>query len=34
MYMKFSDLSGSKVGGIISDPILAEPSLVHAYVKS
>lgn len=34
MYMKFSDLSGSKVGGVIPDPILAEPSLVHVYVKS
>ena len=34
MYMNFSELGGSKVGGIIPDPILAEPSLVHAYVKS
>ncbi|WP_037676087.1 ABC transporter substrate-binding protein [Streptomyces griseus] len=33
MYMNFSELSGSKVGGVISDPILAEPSLVHVYVK-
>ncbi|MEV0637914.1 ABC transporter substrate-binding protein [Streptomyces sp. NPDC050619] len=32
MYMNFSELGGSKVGGIIPDPILAEPSLVHAYV--
>ncbi|WLW57159.1 ABC transporter substrate-binding protein [Streptomyces sp. YU58] len=34
MYMNFSDLGGSKVGGIIDDTIMAEPSLVHAYVKS
>ncbi|GEC05123.1 ABC transporter substrate-binding protein [Streptomyces spinoverrucosus] len=33
MYMDFSELAGSKVGGIIPDPILAEPSLVHVYVK-
>ncbi|GGW75440.1 ABC transporter substrate-binding protein [Streptomyces caelestis] len=33
MYMNFSDMSGSKVGGVISDTILAEPSLVHVYVK-
>lgn len=32
MYMNFSELAGSKVGGVISDTILAEPSLVHAYV--
>jgi peptide/nickel transport system substrate-binding protein len=33
MYMNFSELVGSKVGGLIPDTILAEPSLVHAYVK-
>ncbi|MEV5437529.1 ABC transporter substrate-binding protein [Streptomyces sp. NPDC052682] len=33
MYMKFSDMAGSKVGGVIPDPILAEPSLVHVYIK-
>jgi peptide/nickel transport system substrate-binding protein len=33
-YMKFSELGGSKVGGIIDDTIMAEPSLVHAYVKN
>lgn len=33
MYMNFSELGGSKVGGVIPDPILAEPSLVHVYVK-
>ncbi|GAB2729489.1 ABC transporter substrate-binding protein [Streptomyces bullii] len=32
-YMNFSDLGGSKVGGVIDDTIMAEPSLVHAYVK-
>jgi peptide/nickel transport system substrate-binding protein len=32
MYMNFSELAGSKVGGVISDTILAEPSLAHAYV--
>jgi peptide/nickel transport system substrate-binding protein len=32
-YMNFSDMSGSKVGGVIPDTILAEPSLVHVYVK-
>jgi peptide/nickel transport system substrate-binding protein len=34
MYMNFSDLGGSKVGGVIDDTIMAEPSLVHAYVKN
>ncbi len=34
MYMKFTDLSGSKVGGVIPDTILAEPSLVHVFLKS
>jgi peptide/nickel transport system substrate-binding protein len=34
MYMKFTELSGSKVGGVINDTILAEPSLVHVYIKS
>jgi peptide/nickel transport system substrate-binding protein len=34
MYMKFTELSGSKVGGVIDDPILAEPSLVHVFIKS
>ncbi|WSQ13893.1 ABC transporter substrate-binding protein [Streptomyces sp. NBC_01231] len=34
MYMNFSDLGGSKIGGVIDDTIMAEPSLVHAYVKS
>jgi peptide/nickel transport system substrate-binding protein len=34
MYMNFSELAGSKVGGVIPDPILAEPSLVHVYVKN
>lgn len=33
MYMNFSELAGSKVGGVIPDTILAEPSLVHAYVN-
>ncbi|MFH9887331.1 ABC transporter substrate-binding protein [Streptomyces luteogriseus] len=33
MYMNFSDMSGSKVGGVVSDTILAEPSLVHVYIK-
>lgn len=33
MYMKFSAISGSKVGGVIPDTILAEPSLLHVYVK-
>ncbi|WP_171109361.1 MULTISPECIES: ABC transporter substrate-binding protein [Streptomyces] len=33
MYMDFSELAGTKVGGVIPDPILAEPSLVHVYVK-
>ncbi|UXY23472.1 ABC transporter substrate-binding protein [Streptomyces cynarae] len=33
MYMKFSAISGSKVGGVIPDTIMAEPSLVHVYVK-
>ncbi|GAB2852456.1 ABC transporter substrate-binding protein [Streptomyces deserti] len=33
MYMNFSDLGGSRVGGVIDDTIMAEPSLVHAYVK-
>lgn len=33
MYMNFSEVSGSKVGGVINDTIMAEPSLVHAYVK-
>ncbi|MEY9838937.1 ABC transporter substrate-binding protein [Streptacidiphilus sp. EB103A] len=33
MYMNFSELSGSKVGGVINDTVLAEPSLVHVYVK-
>jgi peptide/nickel transport system substrate-binding protein len=33
MYMNFSDLGGSKVGGIIEDTNLAEPSLVHVYIK-
>jgi peptide/nickel transport system substrate-binding protein len=33
MYMEFSELGGSKVGGIIPDSVMAEPSLVHAYVK-
>ncbi|MER5218554.1 ABC transporter substrate-binding protein [Streptomyces sp. NPDC002838] len=32
MYMNFSELSGSKVGGVIPDAVLAEPSLVHVYV--
>ncbi|MFJ3442394.1 ABC transporter substrate-binding protein [Streptomyces sp. NPDC086081] len=32
-YMNFSDMSGSGVGGVIPDTILAEPSLVHVYVK-
>ncbi|MDQ1043251.1 ABC transporter substrate-binding protein [Streptomyces sp. V4I2] len=32
MYMNFSELAGSKVGGVIPDTILAEPSLVHAFV--
>lgn len=32
MYMNFSELAGSKVGGVVPDTILAEPSLVHAYV--
>ncbi|OAH10660.1 ABC transporter substrate-binding protein [Streptomyces jeddahensis] len=32
MYMNFSDLGGSKVGGVIDDTIMAEPSLVHVYV--
>ncbi|MGW2378611.1 ABC transporter substrate-binding protein [Streptomyces sp. NPDC001658] len=34
MYMKFTELAGSKVGGVIPDPVVAEPSLVHVYVKS
>ncbi len=34
MYMKFTELSGSKVGGVIDDTILAEPSLSHVYLKS
>ena len=34
MYMNFSELSGSKVGGVIPDTILAEPSLVHVYIKT
>ncbi|MBC9729694.1 ABC transporter substrate-binding protein [Streptomyces sp. TRM68367] len=33
MYMNYSDLGGSKVGGVIDDTIMGEPSLVHAYVK-
>ncbi|MFJ5218099.1 ABC transporter substrate-binding protein [Streptomyces sp. NPDC088354] len=33
MYMNFSEMSGSKVGGVIPDTILAEPSLVHVYVR-
>jgi peptide/nickel transport system substrate-binding protein len=33
MYMNFSDMSGSAVGGVVPDTILAEPSLVHVYVK-
>ncbi len=33
MYMNFSEVSGSKVGGVINDSIMAEPSLVHAYIK-
>ncbi|MER5834747.1 ABC transporter substrate-binding protein [Streptomyces sp. NPDC002130] len=33
MYMNFSEVSGSKVGGVIDDSIMAEPSLVHAYIK-
>ncbi|MER5180349.1 ABC transporter substrate-binding protein [Streptomyces sp. NPDC002896] len=33
MYMNFSAVSGSKVGGVIADTILAEPSLLHVYVK-
>ncbi|PAZ15731.1 ABC transporter substrate-binding protein [Streptomyces sp. SA15] len=32
MYMNFSELAGSKVGGVIPDAVLAEPSLVHVYV--
>jgi peptide/nickel transport system substrate-binding protein len=32
MYMNFSELAGSKVGGVIPDTVLAEPSLVHVYV--
>ncbi|MDI5963917.1 ABC transporter substrate-binding protein [Streptomyces sp. SL13] len=34
MYMSFTELSGSKVGGVINDPILAEPSLAHVFLKS
>lgn len=34
MYMNMSDVGGSKVGGVIDDTIMGEPSLVHAYVKS
>ncbi|MFI9170294.1 ABC transporter substrate-binding protein [Streptomyces lincolnensis] len=34
MYMKFTELAGSKVGGVIPDAVVAEPSLVHVYVKS
>ena len=33
MYMNFSELAGSKVGGIIEDTNLAEPSLVHVFIK-
>lgn len=33
MYMNFSELAGSKVGGVIPDAVLAEPSLVHVYVS-
>ncbi|MEV2213527.1 ABC transporter substrate-binding protein [Streptomyces sp. NPDC050997] len=33
MYMNFSDLGGSKIGGVIDDTIMAEPSLVHVYIK-
>ena len=33
MYMNFTELSGSKVGGVIKDTVLAEPSLVRAYIK-
>jgi peptide/nickel transport system substrate-binding protein len=34
MYMNMSDVGGSKIGGVINDTIMGEPSLVHAYVKS
>jgi peptide/nickel transport system substrate-binding protein len=34
MYMNFSDIGGSKIGGVIDDTIMAEPSLVHVYVKN
>ena len=33
MYMNFTELSGSKVGGVIKDTVLAEPSLVHVFIK-
>ncbi len=34
MYMKFTELSGSKVGGVINDTILAEPNLARVFIKS
>jgi peptide/nickel transport system substrate-binding protein len=33
MYMKFSAIAGSKVGGVIPDTIMAEPNLERIYVK-
>ncbi|MCQ4080183.1 ABC transporter substrate-binding protein [Streptomyces sp. RB6PN25] len=32
-YMNFSDMTGSKVGGIVPDPVEAELNLAHVYVK-
>jgi len=33
MYMTFDELYGSKVGGLVPDPILGEPNLMKVYIK-
>ncbi len=32
-YMNFSELQGSKVGGLVDDPVMAEMKLAHVFVK-
>ncbi len=32
-YMTFSELQGSKVGGLVDDPVMAEMNLAHVFVK-